>query len=90
MTDKSTHRDGTTPPRQLGRELLSAFTYQNATISKSELTSKHAAKGVTEHDLNEAIEWLKSEQLIEPADERGRIRLSPQGRSTWRNLMGHA
>lgn len=90
MIDKSTPENGSKPTPELGRELLAAFKYQNATISESELLSRRVAMGTAAQVLNEAIEWLKSEQLIEAADEAGRIRLTPQGRSVWRDSMGHA
>lgn len=74
----------------LGRTLLQAFPYLNATIAEADLFAKHIDLEATEAEVVEAIQWCQDEQLIEPADERGRIRLTHQGRKLWRETNGDA
>lgn len=74
----------------LGKELLRAFPYLNATISEADLFAKHVGLEATEAEVVEAIQWCRDEQLIESADERGRIRLTSQGRKAWREANGDA
>jgi len=90
MPVKSVPQSRMTSPRELGQALLAAFGYQNATVSETELLARHNAMRVSKQEIESAIEWLRSEQLIESADEAGRVRLTPQGRSVWRDSMGHA
>lgn len=90
MKDKSAPQSRIRSAGELGQELLPAFSYQNATISETELLARHSAMRILQEEIESAIEWLRSEQLIETADEAGRVRLTPQGRSRWRDAMGHA
>ena len=80
----------TTDTQRVWRKLLEAFSYQHATLSEAELLAKGSAMSAGDVDLTQVFEWAKNEQLLEVADEAGRLRLTPQGRRVWRDTLGHA
>lgn len=88
MVTKTIPSDHERDTPSLGKELLRTFPYLNATISEADLFAKHVELEVTEADVVEAIQWCRDQQLVESADERGRIRLTSQGRKVWREANG--
>jgi hypothetical protein len=70
--------------------IASTFSYQHATISSEDLLSRHQELQLSQEEITNAIEWGKSEQLLEVADENGRLRLTPVGRRSWRSVTGQA
>ncbi|TEA77435.1 hypothetical protein [Allopusillimonas ginsengisoli] len=64
--------------------LVQVFPYENATQSEAELRGSQAAADLDKTAIASILDWATAENLIEPADEPGRFRLTPMGRKSWR------
>ncbi|HEY9280694.1 MAG TPA: hypothetical protein VIP51_11535 [Eoetvoesiella sp.] len=67
------------------KQLVKAFDYEFETLPEEFLYETKPALKLANNELLEIIAWARNTNLIEPADEPGRLRLTPIGRASWRN-----
>ncbi|MEO6986159.1 MAG: hypothetical protein ABI155_12520 [Paralcaligenes sp.] len=65
--------------------LARAFEYEHATVSRVDLLDFRAPMSLDNNTRAQILEWASNEWLTEPADESGRIRLTPKGIKAWRH-----
>ncbi len=80
---------GLSYPPHLWQNVAHVFTNRHAIVSEAEILDRHAEFDATQAEVAQVIEWAKTQQLVvEAVDEPGCLRLTPQGRRLWRELMG--
>lgn len=75
-----------TPP--LWQRFALAFEHRHATVSRRDLLAMREHFNATETDIAAIIQWALYRELVELVDKGERLRLTPQGRRLWRELMG--
>ena len=66
-------------------KMLKLFNYEYATVAEEYLCDSHSQLRLGSGSLIQMLAWARSMNLLEPADEIGRFRLTSKGRQSWRN-----
>lgn len=72
------------------KKLLGIFMREDSTVAEEYLYDSHSTLSFNNNKLIQILEWARRAHLIEPAEEVGRIRLTPQGKDGWRNTRDTA
>lgn len=67
------------------RKLVTAFDYEYETLTEDFLYDAHSALKIENIQTPEILAWAQRKNLIEPAQETGRVRLTAKGRASWRD-----
>lgn len=85
MLDKQPNGQMDTELEAAWKKLLGIFMCEESTVAEEYLYDSHSTLNFNNNKLIQVLEWARRANLIEPAEEIGRIRLTPQGRNGWRN-----